>query len=171
MGQLRMRRKSLEDLADSEMPEGFELRTFRPGDETGWAELMTGAIGDWDEGSTERQFLGDPGVKVDGIFFLVAGNEYVATATDKRLPSPDIGYLHMVAVSPHRRGKRLGRCISLAALRHMIARGCREAILDTDDYRLPAIRTYLGLGFLPEMLETDHSARWRQVLTDVASSR
>lgn len=166
-----MRRPSLEDLTDPEIPDGFSLRTFRAGDETGWARLMTGAIGDWDKESTERQFLGDPGVTMDSVLFLVARDEYVATATDKRLASSDIGYLHMVAVAPRYRGRRLGRSISLAALGHMTARGCSAAELDTDDHRVPAIRTYLGLGFVPEMVDADHPARWRRVLAEIASNR
>jgi mycothiol synthase len=116
--------------------------------------------------STARQFLGDPGVNADGIFFLVSGDEPVATATDKSLLSSDTGYIHMVAVAPQYRGRRLGRFISLAALRHMRERGCRDAILDTDDDRLPAIRTYLALGFLPEMLEDDHPTRWRTAMAE-----
>jgi hypothetical protein len=69
-----MRLKSLENLRDQEVPAGLALRTFRVGDEAGWAKLMTGAIGDWGEESTAREFLGDPGVNADGIFFLVTGN-------------------------------------------------------------------------------------------------
>jgi mycothiol synthase len=162
-----MRRRSLDGLPEPEFPLGLELRAFRAADESVWAKLMTGAIGEWDEESTTRQFLGDPGVDADGIFFLVSGDEPVATATDKRLLSPEIGYLHMVAVAPLYRGRRLGRSISLAALRHMKERRCREAILDTDDDRLPAIRTYLALGFSPEMVEDDHPTRWRRVMADV----
>jgi len=37
---------------------------------------------------------------------------------------------------------------------------CREGVLDTDDFRLPAIRTYLGLGFMADVVEADHSNRW-----------
>jgi hypothetical protein len=84
VNQLRMRRKSLEDLPDHQIPEGLELRTYRNGDEGGWARLMSGAIGDWDEESTVREFLGEPGVSAEGIFLLVTGDEYVATATDAR---------------------------------------------------------------------------------------
>jgi mycothiol synthase len=128
---------------------------------------MSGAIGNWDTESTARQFLGDPGVDAEGIFFLVTDAEYVATATDKRLPPPDVaGYLHMVAVAPQYRGRRLGRCVTLAALQHMRARGCPEAILETDDYRLPAIHSYLGLGFLPDNVEADHPGRWRRILAE-----
>jgi len=60
----------------------------------------------------------------------------------------------------------LGGRVSRAGLRRLAAdveRGCREAILDTDDYRLPAIRTYLRLGFVPDNLEADHAARWRTI--------
>ena len=158
-----MRLTSLEQLPDLEIPDGFDIWTFRAGDARGWAKLMTGAIGDWNEHSTARDFLGDPGVNPDGVFFLISGGQYVGTVTDKRLPDPGLGYLHMVAVAPEYRGRRLGRCISLAALHHMRERGCREAILDTDDYRLPAIRTYLRLGFVPDNQEADHAARWRTI--------
>jgi mycothiol synthase len=170
VGQLRMRLKSLENLPDQEVPEGLALRTFRVGDEAGWAKLMTGAIGDWDEESTARQFLGDPGVDTDGIFFLVSDDQYVATATDKRLPASDAGYLHMVAVAPLYRGRRLGRCISLAALHHMRERGCRTVVLDTDDYRLPAIRTYLAVGFVPDNVEADHADRWRRIVAELRAT-
>lgn len=113
--------------------------------------------------SLKRLFLGDPGVNAEGVFFLVTGDEYVATATDKRLPGSDIGYLHMVTVAPLYRGRRLGRWISVAALRHMRTRGCQQAVLDTDDYRLPAIGTYLALGFVPDILSPDHPGRWRKI--------
>jgi mycothiol synthase len=162
-----MRRESLEGLPVLEIPYGFELRTFRRGDEARWAELMTGAIGDWDDESTARQFLGDPGVHPDGILFLVRSNNYVATATDKRLPEPEVGYLHMVAVAPPHRGRGLGRCISLTSLLHMKERGCRQAILDTDDFRLPAIRTYRALGFIPEMVGPDHVDRWQRIFAEL----
>ena len=166
-----MRRKSLEDLPELEVPDGFELRTFRLGDESRWAKLMTGAIGVWDEESTTRLFLGDPGVTEEGIFFLTGSYDCIATATDKRLPESDVGYLHMVTVAPPHRGKGLGRCISLAALLHMRERGCHQAVLDTDDFRLPAIRTYLALGFVPEMLAADHAERWRAISGELGTDR
>jgi mycothiol synthase len=162
-----MRRESLDGLPVLNLPDRFELRTFRVGDEARWAQLVHGAIGEWDEQSTARQFLGDPGVSPDGIFFFVGGDGYVATATDKSLPDPAVGYLHMVAVAPTYRGRGLGRGISLAVMLHMRARACREAILDTDDFRLPAIRTYLGLGFIPEIVGDGHRHRWDRIFAEL----
>jgi mycothiol synthase len=162
-----MRRESLDGLPVLNLPDGFELRTFRLGDEARWAQLMTGAIGDWNEQSTTRQFLGDPGVSPGGIFFFVEGDNYIATATDKVVADSKVGYLHMVAVGPPYRRRGLGRGISLAALLHMRERGCGEAILDTDDFRLPAIRTYLRLGFTPEIIADDHPHRWDRIFAEL----
>jgi mycothiol synthase len=166
-----MRRESLEGLPILEVPHGLALRTFHGGDEGCWARLMTGAIGVWDEASTGRLFLGDPGVREEGIFFLGTGEDCVATATDKRLPESEVGYLHMVAVAPRYRGRGFGRCISLAALNHMRDRACLKAVLDTDDFRLPAIATYLALGFVPDMLEADHAERWRAIFAELGAAR
>ena len=165
-----MRRESLVGLPALVVPDGLELRTFGAGDEARWAELMTGAIGVWDEESTARLFLGDPGVRQEGIFLLATGDDCVATATDKRLPEIEFGYLHMVAVAPTYRRRGLGRCISLAALVHMRERGCRRVMLDTDDFRLTAIRTYLGLGFAPDILAADHSERWRTIFAELSAA-
>jgi mycothiol synthase len=124
-----------------------------------------------DQESTARLFLGDPAVKDEGIFFLAADDDYIATATDKWLPELEVGYLHMVAVAPPYGGKGLGRFISLAALLHMRERGCQQAMLDTDDFRLPAISTYLGLGFVPDLLAANHAERWRAIFAEISASR
>ncbi len=110
-------------------------------------------------------------MNLEGIFFLTISDDYVATATDKRPLEIEVGYLHMAAVAPRYRGRGLGRCISLAALLHMRERGCLKAVLDTDDFRLPAIATYLGLGFVPDMLEADHAERWRAIFAELGAAR
>ncbi len=35
--------------------------------------------------------------------------------------------------------------------------------LCTDDWRLPAVKTYLNLGFEPEIIHESHPARWKAV--------
>ncbi len=81
----------------------------------------------------------------EGILFLAADDHYVATATDKQLAQAEVGYLHMVAVTPRYRGRGLGRYISLAALLHM-----RE---------------------VPDMLEADHAERWRAIFAELGAAR
>ncbi len=61
-------------------------------------------------------------------------------------------FLHMVGVLPSHGGKGLGFQVSLAALRQMKREGFTQSVLETDDFRIPAIVTYLKLNFQPEII-------------------
>jgi mycothiol synthase len=54
------------------------------------------------------------------------------------------------------------------------ARGYRDAVLETDDFRLPAIRTYLRHGYVPvteNVKGENHLKRWSAILPQVLSPR
>ena len=91
--------------------------------------------------------------------------ETIATASARLLPErfPASGYLHWVAVDPAHQGQKLGHSVSLAVLREFQALGCSDAVLETQDHRLPAIKTYLALGFKPERLDEAHRLRWERI--------
>ncbi len=77
------------------------------------------------------------------------------------------GYLHMVAALPECRGKGIGHAMLSHALEMMEARGCTHAVLTTDDFRLPAIKTYLDAGFRPVIYhdpDSDMRERWDRVI-------
>ena len=48
------------------------------------------------------------------------------------------------------------------------AAGLDQAVLETDDFRLPAVRTYLRLGFVPEPRTPGDARRWSKVLRNLA---
>lgn len=78
------------------------------------------------------------------------------------------GYVHMVKAMQTERGKALGHCMAEYALEVFRARGVESVILTTDDFRLPAIKTYLDAGFLPVVHGNDDSEinqRWDAVLS------
>ena len=54
-----------------------------------------------------------------------------------------------VAVVPHMQGRRLGSVVTQAVIGEAEERGRREVFLRTDDWRLPAVVSYLRLGFRP----------------------
>jgi mycothiol synthase len=162
--QLEMRRPHLEGLPALRAPDGYELRTWRPGDEARWAAVMDGAIGAWDEERVRSEFLHQDGVEPDNIFVVAHGGELVATATARRLPDPATGYVHMVAADPAHRGRGLGTLVNAAVLHRLRELGCTSARLHTDDDRLPAIRIYRRLGFEPRHTAPDHAERWARVL-------
>lgn len=77
------------------------------------------------------------------------------------------GYVHMVKAMQTERGKGLGHRMVEYALEVFRIRSVPYVILTTDDFRLPAIKTYLDAGFLPVVHGEDDSEinrRWDVVL-------
>jgi mycothiol synthase len=68
--------------------------------------------------------------------------------------------LGWVVVEPAHRGRGLGELVCRGALGYVGALGHRYAYLLTEDFRRAAIKTYLRLGFEPEILDASHPARW-----------
>ena len=69
----------------------------------------------------------------------------------------------MVGVMPEHSGYRLGKWVSLAVLYYHRQQGFKCAVLGTDDFRLPAIKTYLNLDFMPIYVEDDQPERWQVI--------
>ncbi len=69
----------------------------------------------------------------------------------------------MVGVRPGHQGKRLGYLVNLAALHKFAADGRKSSILETDDFRLAAIKTYINLGFTPLLVHENQQERWEKI--------
>ena len=173
-----MCRPSLEELPALAVPDGYALRTYREGDEAAWGAIMESPEGigrEWTVEKVRASMMEKPQFEAAGLFFVTCAAENeraVASACAWRSPSapPDMGHVHMVCALPEHRGKGLGRLVTLATLRYMRDRGDRAAQLQTDDFRLAAVRTYLALGFVPVYVEdeaSDHVARWSEVFRKV----
>jgi mycothiol synthase len=169
--QLFMRRPDFLGLpAMPSLPPGYELRTARDADDQAIADVMSSAFGpDWSAARVHRDLLDADDVKE--TFVVAAQGVPVATASARLMPEdyPDSGYLHWVAVHAGQRGKQLGRVVTLAVLDYFRAVGCRDAVLETDPPRLPAIRVYLGLGFRPEYVAPEHEAVWRGIFAELGT--
>jgi mycothiol synthase len=178
--QLRMLRPHLDDLPALTVPAGYRLRTFQPGDERAWAEIMEASSGlgrEWTVEKVRERMVEREQFDPRGLFFVTCdaeSNRPVASATAWRKSAEEqvMGNVHMVCALDDHRGKGLGRLVSLAVLHHLRQRGFRAADLSSDDWRVPAIRTYLGLGFVPVYLTDaerfdDHEARWSAIFTQL----
>ena len=73
----------------------------------------------------------------------------------------------MVGCRHGHRGKRLGYMVSVAALHKTAEDGRQSALLHTDDFRLPAIKTYLTLGFEPLLVHESQRERWPRVFEEL----
>lgn len=146
------------------VPEGYEMRRFRRQDAPAYVRLMHAAgFVNWSEAKL-REWL--PRVVAGGFFVVVekASGELVATAMATRNPSvvhPKGGELGWVAADPLHAGKGLGLAVCAAVTRRFLETGYRRLYLRTDDYRLPAIKTYLRLGWVPFLFAPDMKERWR----------
>jgi mycothiol synthase len=126
------------------------------------AVLLTDAFEEhWDGTRVRSELLAAPDVAVTWVVEdPVRG--LVATASERLVPDlyPDAGYLHWVATAPAARGAGLGSLVTVACLAGFAGRGLPRAVLETEDFRVPAVRTYLRLGFVPEYRTDDERLRW-----------
>lgn len=168
-----MRRSVLDDLPPlPPLPPGYALRVAGPADAAGIADVLASAFGpEWTADRVREALLEAP--DVERTFVVAVAGRPVATASARLLPAlyPGSGYVHWVGAHAAHRGRRLGAAVTLAVLDRFRALGCRDAVLETDPPRLPAIRTYLGLGFRPEPRDARHERVWREILAGLASGR
>lgn len=104
----------------------------------------------------------------DGCYVVedAATKKIVATsmATDQPTPlHPEGGELGWVAGDPDYAGQGLGLAVCAAVSRHLIRAGYQHIYLSTDDWRLPAIKLYLRLGYQPLLFDDAMEPRWRVV--------
>jgi GNAT superfamily N-acetyltransferase len=163
---LFLRRPSLDDLPALELPDGYTLRTATDEDAEQLGAVLKAAFPEIDWWGTEgarKHLLDDETVKT--TFVIEKGGRIVATASARLVPDayPGSGYVHWVGADPEHRGKRLGFLASLATLHEFVRLGCKDAVLETDDFRLPAIKVYFKLGFAPEYRHATHAPRWARL--------
>ena len=165
--QLRMVRRDLENLPPLQCPDGYHIRTYREGDEVHWARIMDIAFVDKSRTAEDayadviRQRNFDP----NGFYFVIYDNLPIGTACAwKRCHrGKQIGYIDMLAVLPEHTGHKLGKSLTLFLLHYFKAQSMVYVMLDTDDFRLPAIKNYFNLGFVPVYVRESHVLRWRNV--------
>jgi mycothiol synthase len=166
---LFMRRPWLDDLPKQPvLPPDYVLRTFQPSDAPALAALLTSAFETpWDEERVRCALSEAP--DVEAIYVVAQRGRLVATASARVLPDryPGSGYLHWVGVDPEYRGRRLGALVSIRVLQHFRDAGLHDAVLETEDFRMAAVRTYLRLGFVPEYRDREEQRRWALLLPEL----
>lgn len=162
--QLRMVRPHLDALPELRLPTGYGMRAYREGDEVYWAHIISDSFGGRERTSedTENEITSRDVFVPAGFYFATYQDIPVGTACAWRqsVDETDVGYVHMVGVVSEHTGHKLGKWVSLAVLIYFRENGFRCAMLDTDDFRLPAIKTYLNLGFVPVYVEAGQQERW-----------
>ncbi len=171
MQQLKMLRYQ-EKITPRPLPDGYRYAFFRHTDAEIEDWLTICRHGLLPENGGEEHFrsaiLSYPDLVPEKDLFFVVDPDGRRVATSAAVSHPNgEGYLHMVAALPQCRGKGIGHAMLSFALEIMESRGCTHAVLTTDDFRLPAIKTYLDGGFRPVIYhdpESDMRERWDAVI-------
>lgn len=172
--QLRMKWPNGRSAPAVNLPAGYRLRqlTQSESDLVRYQRLMNNAGFDgWDP----KQTRGAMNRALPGGYFVIeheATGDLVATAFAAHCASdawPNSGSLEYVAGDANHKGKGLGLTICAAVVKRLLDAGYQDVYLTTDDWRLPAIATYLKQGWEPVMCGDDMPARWDAVRRSLKS--
>jgi mycothiol synthase len=152
------------------IPAGYEIVTYSEGMENEWLTIINESfnkeftLDDWQKIILDRE-----GYRSDRVFFVreKLSGELCATASAVRGGGAEHGYLHFVGVRPKWAGHKLGFCVSCVATESFKTDGCTDATLNTDPFRLAALKTYLRIGYRPQIRHEAHVEIWKKVIPQI----
>jgi mycothiol synthase len=146
-----MRRPHLQELTTPVFPTDYSLhQVTNPANAAELGRLLTDAFEEpWDAERANKELIQAP--DVHAVFVVRHQGQMVATASSQLRAhrSPTSGYVHWVGTHPDYRGQRLAYGLVAKVLEDFVIRGYQDAYLETQPFRLAAIKTYLRLGFIP----------------------
>lgn len=149
-----------------ELAPDYRLRTYRPGDEPRFYQIME--LAGWPGWNDEKLQPWISRVLPQGWFLAVheESNQIVASAMALHSHSelhPFGGELGWLAGDPAHAGRGLGLAVCAAVTARFIEAGYRNIHLYTEDWRLPALKTYLKLGYVPFLFSPEMLERWQAI--------
>jgi mycothiol synthase len=163
---------SVPDVSVPPAPDGYRVRVLTPQDEGALVRLLQRAGFDFDARALENALS----VCVPRGCFVV---EHIptgalsATMMARHVASrahPFGGRIDWLATDPDHRNRGLGGICARSATRRLLEAGYADIWVTTDDHRLGALKTFLGIGFRPVLTPSTES-RWRQVLQNLGGAR
>jgi ribosomal protein S18 acetylase RimI-like enzyme len=145
---------------DRRIPNGYSISdesADRPPD--GWTDLLVSSGMTSSEKTWKREYVEHHCLAV----FIVRFQQSVVGAAGLRsiTGAGSNVVLNWVAIDPAHRGKGLAGILTRMAMQKAAEAGSATLFLATDDFRLPAIKTYVHAGFDACLTSWDRSHRWR----------
>lgn len=166
---VQMVRPHLRDLPTATLPPGFEFRSFRPGDEAAWTEIVRAAETFFavKDSLFSEQFGHDLPGACERVWFVTEGDGGRPIATvaawygDNRCDErAGWGRVHWVAVLPGFQARGLGRGMMTQTLSLLANLGHERAYLATSTARTGALKLYLRCGFVPDQSAEGAAEAW-----------
>jgi mycothiol synthase len=169
--QLEMVRPSSDLVLMPPIPNGYELRQFRPKDEGPYEDLFNLAFED------EGRLVETLERALPGGFFVVehrASGHLVASCVALQGSSsprhPGAGQLGWLVTDPSHARRGLGTAIAASVTNLLATQGYRCPFLGTEDFRVAAISIYLKLGWRPFIYRDEMRDRWRLVFARIGQA-
>ncbi len=166
---ITMVRQTLDGIPDHPLPDGYRLRPYEPGDRRTWVTIWqaTEPFLTITPETFDVEFGDDlPAMPKRCLFLVAPDGADVGTATawyTRKYRGKAWGRLHWLALLPSHQGRGLSKPLAAAVLKRMRSLGHRRAMLGTQTPRLAAIRTYLDVGFRPDMTAEHAERAWAVV--------
>ncbi len=152
----------------SPLPEGYTLRTYQPGDETGFYALME-AVG-WTGWDQDRLHPWLYRILPGGWFFAVHEGKIIGTCMATHDPTwelPFCGEVGWTAVHPDHQGRGVGTALVGAVIARFLEAGYARIHLYTEVWRMAALQVYLRLGFVPYLVSAGSVGNWEQICAEL----
>jgi mycothiol synthase len=158
----QLRRPLTELPADPPLPDGVDVRPFRPGaDDAAWLAVNAAAFaahaeqGRWTAQDLDAR-IAEPWFDAAGFLVAERAGELLGYHWTKVHPD-GLGEVYVLGVAPQAQGLRLGPALLVRGLRHLAGRGCAAVLLYVDGDNPGARRLYERSGFT----EHDLDVQWR----------
>lgn len=150
-GELWVLRRQREELPALVVPDGVELRAYRPEDQAELLRVNAAAFAGHQEQAAMdaddlAERMAEPWFSAQGLLVAMSGQQMLGFHWTKQR-SPDVGEVYVLAVDPQAQGIGLGRALSLAGLHHLAGLGVREWLLFVEADNEAGLATYRSLGF------------------------
>jgi len=175
MMQLVMEAETTKRKQERALPDGYRYESFRgtPEDVDDWKTIIMEEPAPRDGADSCYHLMIEtyPDCVAQNDIHFIENEKGERVATITTITHKDgTGYVHMVKAKESERGKGLGHAMAGFSLRVFEERGIERVILTTDDFRIPAIKTYLDAGFKPVIYrdcENELNERWDSILQKI----
>ncbi|GAB3248522.1 mycothiol synthase [Nocardioides dilutus] len=154
-----MRRPAADPLPDLGVPDGIEVRSYRPQDAGEVVRVNAAAFAHHPEqGAMDEAELAERMAEewFDPAGLLVAADDHGSLVGFHwtKQHSPRLGEVYVVGIDPAAQGRGLGRVLTVAGLAHLADAGVEEVLLYVESDNAAGRRLYEGLGFTHAAADT-----------------
>ncbi len=169
---LTMIRKSIKNIPQFDLPEGYFTKSFREGDQHKWAEIET-AIGEFsyiDEALQRFNQEFGPFIKEfeqRSLFLVNHNGEYIGTGTawyNNTFKGGHYGRVHWIGIRPEYQGKNLAKPL-VSAVINVLKQHHSKFYLTTQTTSYKAVKIYLDFDFKPH-IESDRDREGWKMLSE-----